>query len=1006
MSDVKPVRSGPYVGLIPYSEEDAPLFFGRERERDIINSNLLGARLTLLYGPTGAGKTSILRAGVKYHLNYLAEENRKKLRRPELAVVVFNKWQGDPLLNLRKDLKEAVERAMGRALKSEESPKSAPNNDGGESAFAHTIDAYSELIDGDVLIILDQFEEYFLYHGQSGETPFSKAFAHAVNRTASRAGFLISIREDALAKLDYFKGKIPELFSNYLRVKHLSIEAARAAITEPLRVYSGEMGADPPYSIEPELVDAVCEQIKPSRYSIADAGPGVVEIDSDADRVETSYLQLVMKRLWEYETNHGKHRLHLQTLKTLGGAANILQTHLDVNLTGSSPEEQEVAAAIFHYLVTPSGTKVAYTASDLAQLTKLPEERVEAVLENLCAGDTRILRTYYLTERSGRSVKNYEIYHDVLANAVLGWRAWYQRDQDRRRAVREAKEAERQRQRAEEEERRSQEQRRQKRATRRIQLLFLIVGFATVIAAVFYFQSLKAEKAAREAQDQRAVAQALLDTVDSIDRGVAFFKAVMRGHKESVLGVDFSPDQTHIVTASADSTARIWNISIPHARSAVAILIGHRSAVRSALYSPDGRLIATASDDRTARAWDARTGQLLHVLTGHEKEVSAARFSPDSRFIVTASADGTARVWDAATGQQTALFSNRSADAAHAVTYAAFSPDGQRVVTGGADGAVRVWESGSFTLLGSHANEVNTAVFSRDGKLVVTASSDGEARIWDATTGQSYPLKGHKEPVNSAAFSPDGTLVVTASDDRTARIWDLKTRQTSQVLEGHTDAVSIASFSFDGTRVITASADRTARVWEVSSGRVLFELRGNAAAVNQAVFSPKNARLAATASADNTARVWDIGGSGGLRIADISVKVAPDDYEGLCPIGVKLSADITAEGSGTITYRFVRSDGVIGVNKTLNFEGSGTKTVSTTWRFGARPSRSFSGNVQLEITSGQPYQRKEARYSVQCISRPSQAVTTPVTPVAPTSTPPPTQTPTPPAPPPPAGVPE
>ena len=222
------------MGLIPFNEEDALFFFGREHEREIIILNLMGAKLTLLYGATGSGKTSVLRAGVKFHLDRLAEENREKFGRPELAVVVFNKWRGDPLLNLHEEIKQAVEQAMGRPLRSEEAPEAVPGPGVDDSALAHVINAYGKLLGGHVLIILDQFEEYFLYHGQGGETPFSKAFARAVNRTASHAGFLISIREDALAKLDYFKGKIPELFSNYLRVEHLNSIKSRDASRKPL----------------------------------------------------------------------------------------------------------------------------------------------------------------------------------------------------------------------------------------------------------------------------------------------------------------------------------------------------------------------------------------------------------------------------------------------------------------------------------------------------------------------------------------------------------------------------------------------------------------------------------------------------------------------------------------------------------------------------------------------------------------------------------------------------
>ena len=81
-------------------------------------------------------------------------------------------------------------------------------------------------------------------------------------------------------------------------------------------------------------------------------------------------------------------------------------------------------------------------------------------------------------------------------------------------------------------------------------------------------------------------------------------------------------------------------------------LIGHESLVLSAAFSPHGAHVVTASDDRTARIWDAPTGREITALRGHEEWVWSAAFSPDGARIVTASADRTARIWDAATGRE------------------------------------------------------------------------------------------------------------------------------------------------------------------------------------------------------------------------------------------------------------------------------------------------------------------------------------------------------------------
>jgi WD40 repeat protein len=112
-----------------------------------------------------------------------------------------------------------------------------------------------------------------------------------------------------------------------------------------------------------------------------------------------------------------------------------------------------------------------------------------------------------------------------------------------------------------------------------------------------------------------------------------------------VISATFSPDESHIVTASVDETARIWDAATD---KEIVVLRGHEDVlgVRSAAFSPDGSRIITASGDKTARIWDAATGKEMVVLRGHNDGVQSAAFSPDGLRIVTASSDETARIWD------------------------------------------------------------------------------------------------------------------------------------------------------------------------------------------------------------------------------------------------------------------------------------------------------------------------------------------------------------------------
>lgn len=328
---------------------------------------------------------------------------------------------------------------------------------------------------------------------------------------------------------------------------------------------------------------------------------------------------------------------------------------------------------------------------------------------------------------------------------------------------------------------------------------------------------------------------------------------VFSGHSDQLRSATFSPDGLHIVTASADKTARIWDVS--SGRELIR-LIGHTGLVHAARYSPDGSRIVTASADQTARIWDSVTGRQVLSLDGHTATVRSASFSPDGRRVVTAGTDKTARVWDTVTGRQLVLMSGH----AQPLRFAAYAPDGLRIVTASMDGTAQIWDAATskeIVVLHGHTASVNWAAYSPDGQRVVTASDDRTARIWDASTGRQIALlTGHLQPVHSAEFSPDGQRIVTSSSDRTARIWEAATGRQITQLSGHAQLLFGAAFSPDGGRIVVASDDHTARLWDAATDRSILSLKGHTQLLAGAVFSP-DGRQVATASMDKTARIWD-----------------------------------------------------------------------------------------------------------------------------------------------------
>ncbi len=289
----------PYKGLNAFddSDLDALLFFGRERECEIVVANLIASRLTVLYGPSGVGKSSLLRAAVARRLRELPEAP---------LVVVFSRWSEDPA----SALTEAVAGANGNQATS---PLAAL-----EHAQAGQ----------DVYLVLDQAEEYFLYHADdAGPGSFAEALP-GVLAAPLRVNVLVSLREDSLAKLDRFTGRIPGLFANTLRLDRLDRAAARAAIVRPLDRY-GELAGET-VTAEPELVERILDEVGAGQIEPALGGLGAVEgsCRGKLGGVEAPYLQLVLQRLWDEERASGSDVLRVETLERLGGAQHIVEEHL------------------------------------------------------------------------------------------------------------------------------------------------------------------------------------------------------------------------------------------------------------------------------------------------------------------------------------------------------------------------------------------------------------------------------------------------------------------------------------------------------------------------------------------------------------------------------------------------------------------------------------------------------------------------------------------------------
>jgi len=869
----------PYRGLSAFEEEDSAFFFGRENAvsdvRQLMRQRLEGLGLLMVSGASGAGKSSLLRAGVLAELRGVGLPSVPAAA--QWPCVIFTPGQAplDELAVRVAVLAGADAAEVRRGLHSDPAgfaltarqalPARSPGAGQGEQQQR-------------LLIIVDQFEQLFTQCPDEAER---QRFITALHAAASgRAGWrdqapalvVLGMRADFEIRCVGYP-----MLAEALQRRHLVMpmreQQLRMAITEPARIAGAR--------VDDDLAE---ELLREARGGPAGSAPSADRHGGVFGAGILPLLSHALDQAWRIHTGPTVTLADYERTGRIDGAvAKSAQRAYD----GLAPDQQAAARLVFTSMtaVSSDGTVTAARAAraDLVQdMDEVAALNVEAVLEafaaerlvTLAAGtaevshealltawplmrDTwladaqadRIVRTRLRAAAADWTFRDSDpscLYSGTLLAEASGTIIRMQADPSRHLPLSQA----------ERDFFRASERAHQKRALRRhafiATLLLLVMGLAASTIYAFHASGiatteLSAAGSGKLTADSQALGNAdgtlarlesvaawRIDPTPQAGYGMLAAAALpaVATLDVSVFGVTtaaFGRGST-LVTVSGGGGLRLWDSATyrqsaqPLDAASVTSTNSKAAAVDTAAFSPDGSVLAAASSSGVIRLWNMadRARAMKPIRAPNPARFgtlpfNAVAISPGDKTLATADADGTVRVWDIATRRQAI---SPIVTGTQPVYSAAFSPAGKILATADGDNTVRLWDAATgspiATLLPGQDGITQTfsgfVTFSPDGSILASVTAAGTICLWDVATHQ---LIGEPftgaSPVDSVAFSPDGTILASADLDGSVRLWNVATQQ--QIASPlNGDDGSVSSVSFSQNGMMLASANNNGTV--------------------------------------------------------------------------------------------------------------------------------------------------------------------------------------------------
>ncbi|MEW6208145.1 MAG: protein kinase [Acidobacteriota bacterium] len=804
-----------FRGLLPFQETDRNRFYGREVETMELFDAIAHKdfQFGVLYGESGCGKTSIVRAGLAPRL---WEEG---------YTPVYCRSYRDPIAAIRDECRRLshVEMAEGETI-------------------TEYLRRVADEMDSTIVVICDQFEEFFIsFRVKREREPFTTLVADCLS-TDAPVKFLLSMRSDFLYLINSeFRGKVAEPLasSRLYHLENFDQEQAEMIIERSVRQ------AGLPF--EPGLGRQVSRDL---------AVEGIVH---------PSELQIVGEQLQR------KRISTLEEYRRAGGKEPLVHGFLEDVIQASG--DQEGARLLMRSLISDENTRLTLPLAEIARRVQRSLSAVENML-HLLAG-ARLVREIqeeepwryelmheYLIEKinqvTGRVMDATERANRLFRQYLTGYRA----DKTTRipvgklffiRRYSDIKRGEREQELLTVSLRRG--------LLRAGAMAALLIFGATIGAAAL---SVSEEwESARLSDGHTAAARRAVFSTDGNrlitvgeDRRVIVWDfarrerlATFTDHTDRVCSLAFSPDGLWFATGDYSGNLIVWDA---RRLEKATMLEGHQGSIGGLAFSSDGKLLASSSGERTI-LWKAGNWERAGELTPGVNEHGSLFFSADSRFLIGAHG---VQIRDIVTGRQ-AVSEERW------FTWAALSPDGERMVGIDAEGTVSFFYVNQFRNaarlkradhLRVHRDHGRAAAFSPDGKLAATGAED--IVLWDATTQTRITRLQHSSIVWSLAFSPDGRWLVSTHGDGSVVIWDAAEREPVASLSEHSGPVRAVAFSPDGKRVASASEDRSIIIWDAETRRKEAVLTGHETRVSSVAFA-RDGNLIASSDQEGNVMMWD-----------------------------------------------------------------------------------------------------------------------------------------------------